>query len=815
MRATKAEPISNAQREQRRASVYGYALIALLVAKLARTVEQAARVGAGDQWLSLPFTLGLDALIAVGFGLLAYGLCRIRSGLGFRIAAWTTLLPLALLLPADLISHRLTGAPLTMQRLRGDEGATLADLGLLGADDFVLGIAGIALCVVGVWAALRYLGRLEWLRKLSRLRALITVALVGAALHGIGMALGLDDGELAEQPVVAMLESFVEPSALSGLALTEEQWRALNHARKIKEAPPVTALPEDRPHNAIIFLAEGIDYGHTGFGPRFNGHPRPEDGEGLPNPTPNLVRRFADHGVLFDRYYANWHASIQAIFSVNCSQFPPVQGDIVRIKPRIDCGQLSEVARSRGMIAGLFHGGMFSFYDKLAFLGRRGFSIEMDAAELGQKSKRQKHEWGIDDRAVIDSLLKWIDTRPKDKPFFALVIPITAHYPYWTPRDFKKKFKGGSREQRFLNAVAFQDEVLEQLGQGLEKRGVYDDTVLAWLGDHGHYVNEPKRLTPGLRGSYEPNIHTPLVLLNRKLFANASPRVSHRLGSHIDLLPTILDAVQLADDPRHDGQSLFSRSFEPRRMFFGADNGKYIGFIDGHDKVTVEVRGRRAELYDLTDDPDELTNLASVRRDEVQALREDAVRFARAVQARIAAAPELSEKLSVEQIYDLFLKHVSVSFRGDDGKTVSCGAGRSATCAGAKVLSERAGTLQREQRHCMMVNVPPEGELMLDVKDPDTLALISSTMAVLPDKAAADARFSIYASTDGTRNKMVSLSKSANVVRVEHPRPHHDFQLSLLQRAPRKLRPADAGADDEPAPEPREVCVQLTALFSE
>lgn len=806
------EPIRESERAQRAAAVYGYALLALLVAKLARAIEQSARMEALDHWLALPFTLGLDVVVGAALGLAALGLARLR-GAWFRLAAWALLLPLALLLPADLLSHRLTGAPLTVQRLRGDEGATLADLGLLGTDDLALGIAGIALGVLGVWAALRWLGRARWLQRLATLRGLAAALLASSLLHAACVSLRFDGGELAEQPVVELIASIVEPRTLTGLALSDEQWRALHRSRKTERAPAVPELPDERPRNAIIFLAEGIDYGHTGFSPRFAGHPRPGD-EDLPNPTPNLTRRHAAHGLLFDRYYANWHASIQAIFSVVCSQFPPLQGDIVRIKPRIDCGQLSEVARARGMTAGLFHGGFFSFYDKLALLGRRGFSIELDAAELAQQSKRQKHEWGIDDRAVVEAMLKWVDAQPKGEPFFALIIPITAHYPYWTPRDFKKPFKGASREHKFLNAVAFQDEVLEQLARGLEKRGLYEDTVIAWLGDHGHYVNEPKRITPGLRGFYEPNLHTPLVLLSPKLFKSTRERVSKRLGSHIDLLPTMLDAVRLAADPRHDGQSLLSPRFEPRRVFFGAENGRFVGFIDGQEKVTVEMRGTRAELYDLAADPDELKNLAPSRGAEVAVLREDAVRFARAVTARIHRARELSEELSVEQVYDLFMDHASAALKRPDGSTLACGSGRHAACEGTgPLMREHAGTMQREARRCLMVAVPADGELSLTVQDPDTLALISSTMAVLPDDADPDTRFELLATTDGRTNKVASVGRTVKLVRLEHPRPRREFRLTLRQRLIAKRPPADGG-EPEP-PEPRELCLQLTALVGD
>ena len=119
-----------------------------------------------------------------------------------------------------------------------------------------------------------------------------------------------------------------------------------------------------------------------------------------------------------------------------------------RQQSRIDCGELSEVMRERNVLPGLFHSGQFNFYNKLALLGRRGDAIELDAEEIGKKSTRQKHEWGIDDRAMVESTLEWVDTLKKGDRFTALMIPITAHYPYWVPRDFKRPFKGSSRRDR-------------------------------------------------------------------------------------------------------------------------------------------------------------------------------------------------------------------------------------------------------------------------------------------------------------------------------------------------------------------------------
>jgi hypothetical protein len=484
------------------AGPFAYALLLVVLAKVARTAELAHRLDSARPWLLLPAVLGEDLMLAAGLGLIGYGLGRLHRP-RLRLALTTlALLPLGLLLPADVISHALTGRPITVQRLRGDEGATLLDLGLLDTIDLISGSAAIAVAVLALFPILTYAERLSWLRRVSRPVPLLFVLALGLGSTGLQSAFLSRSQGLSEQPLFVLVSSLFEPSELAGVALDDDEWTELLAPALPSPAPKPPRRAARSVKNVVVFLAEGVPFKDTGFAAEFaRNEGRDKHGKPLADPTPNLIRRHAKHGLLFDRYYANWHASIQAIFSIVCSAFPPLSGDIVRIKPRIDCGEASELMEAGGVRPGLFHGGQFNFYNKLALLGRRSYAIELDAEELAKTSARTKHQWGIDDRAMIDATLSWVDSLPAGERFFALLIPISAHYPYWVPRDFKRPFRAhASRRERFLNAVAFQDHVFEQLLRGFEQRGLYDDTLFVWLGDHGHYVAEPERITPGLRG---------------------------------------------------------------------------------------------------------------------------------------------------------------------------------------------------------------------------------------------------------------------------------------------------------------------------
>jgi hypothetical protein len=773
--------------------------------KLARVLELSLRSSTARPWLLLPAVVGQDLVLVAAIGLLGHLLGRVRWPRMRLSLTLLLLVPISLLLPADVVSHMLTGRPITFQRLRGDEGATLADLHLLAKADLIGGLLGIALALLALWPALAYGTRSPLLRRWARLRALLVTLVLGFCMSLLQTAFLPRTQGLSEQPVFVLLSSFVPPGELKGLALTDQQWRALHEPDiALPPPPPAPRVLGPRPKNVVIFLAEGIPIKATSFDPRFAARKLGRRERPRPEPTPNLMRRYTQNGMLFDRYYANWHASIQAIFSIVCSAFPPPSGDIVRVKPRIDCGELSEVMKARGVAPGLFHGGQFNFYNKLALLGRRGYAVELDAEELQKKSTRATHEWGIDDRAMVDATLEWVDSLPRGKPFAALLITVSPHYPYWVPRDFVRPFKGNSQQDRFLNAVAYLDTAFEELLHGFEQRGLYDDTLFVWLGDHGHYVNEPERATPGLREFYEPNLHVALVLLNSRMFPSSMPkkdRVNSRLGSHEDLLPTILDALDLRPDPRHQGKSLLGLELEQRRVFFGAEDGKFVGFIQGNEKFAVDVREKRTEYYDLASDPEERKDLSDRFPDRMTRYSEDAILFARGAQARIDSAPVLREKISIANVYELFMQHVAVRLETAD-KTEACSSGPDSACPGlGRVLRLQTASMQGEKRRCVMVKVPPTGHIQLSVKDRDTLDLLTGTIVATPARGKDRPRFRIDTYTDGAQQHPVYLSID-DAVRPHHPKARNEIRFGFSMVG-------------DPPPKPAEVCLQLTALFSQ
>jgi hypothetical protein len=498
---------------------------------------------------------------------------------------------------------------------------------------------------------------------------------------------------------------------------------------------------------------------------------------------------------------------------MTCSDWPPPNAiSIIVTNPRIDCGSLPEVLRKNGIHPGLFHGGDFGFYDKLQLLGMRGFEVQKDARSIAQKDVWE-YNWGVDDRAVVANVLAWIDSLPKGERFFAVIIPITAHYPYSIPPDVVPAFPGSGARDRFSSAVHFLDDAFGRLHEGLKERGLADDTALLYMADHGETVAEPPRAQAGRRLAYEPSLHVPFAIIAPSAFP--SWQKSARMGSHVDLLPTILDLLGLPPDPRHHGQSLVAGaacgangapcfSYEDRRIFIGANNGpKYVGFVDGRQKFVLNRSSGLQELYDLDKDPLEQHNLAPSQREKVARLSAEVLAFADAQIEHLKSAPVIGGDVDV-QLGVLATAIVRVIQK--DGTKIECPRAAGGddddddlarlpwrrVCAGLERQPFLGYQLYRTgstTKACVLVNVPDDdATLEIEVGAQPWLPFFTRVRAAVNRKAVDDDDdATITAFGDGKQGQSRVISnhtKQTASARVAFPVSSHDVRVQVTGARP-------------------------------
>ncbi|MCX6934273.1 MAG: sulfatase-like hydrolase/transferase [Verrucomicrobia bacterium] len=172
-----------------------------------------------------------------------------------------------------------------------------------------------------------------------------------------------------------------------------------------------------------------------------------------------------------------------------------------------------------------------------------------------------------------------------------------------------------------LRMLAAVDEGLGQIFAELEKQGSLDRTVVMVIGDNGYFYGE-HGLSEERRLAYEESIRLPLLVrFPPRVKAGAEPA---GLALTTDLAPTIIELTGAPALPNIDGRSLvplFTRTPDDWRKSFLIEYTTDIVFPRtlkmGYDAVRTEhykfIRYRDLEgmneLYDLRDDPFELSNL--------------------------------------------------------------------------------------------------------------------------------------------------------------------------------------------------------------
>ncbi|MGB9620567.1 MAG: sulfatase/phosphatase domain-containing protein, partial [Armatimonadota bacterium] len=191
-----------------------------------------------------------------------------------------------------------------------------------------------------------------------------------------------------------------------------------------------------------------------------------------------------------------------------------------------------------------------------------------------------------------------------------------------------KQFLPGSEEydalvqrvkdySRTLMAV---DESTGRILDTLNKTGALDNTVVVFAGDNGFFFGEHGLLDK--RAAYEESIRIPLLMRYPKLIRPGT--LIEPMVLNIDLCPTILDLAG-AETPK----GVEGRSWRPllggRRPRTWRTEFLYEYFYDAEAKKRPPIRALRTErwkyitypnsdippeLYDLMNDPLEMTNLA-------------------------------------------------------------------------------------------------------------------------------------------------------------------------------------------------------------
>jgi len=155
-------------------------------------------------------------------------------------------------------------------------------------------------------------------------------------------------------------------------------------------------------------------------------------------------------------------------------------------------------------------------------------------------------------------------------PFFVWVHLYDPHDPYDPPEPYKTRYKASPYD----GEIAYADSVVGKFLAQLHARGLYDNSLIAVMSDHGEALGDHGEDTHGAF-LYDETIHVPLLIKLPRVSSTASKAtpgqpsreasapssVANRIDSRVglvDVLPTILEAVGIEIPPQVQGESQLS-----------------------------------------------------------------------------------------------------------------------------------------------------------------------------------------------------------------------------------------------------------------
>lgn len=293
---------------------------------------------------------------------------------------------------------------------------------------------------------------------------------------------------------------------------------------------------------------------------------------------------------------------------------------------------LAEVLSNNGFATGGFIG---AFVLDRPYGFAQGFtSFESGFARVDSGSEANAQRRGSE---VVDDALAWLDGVPPGQKFFGWVHLYDPHAPY----------DGGYDAE-----VALVDREIGRIVTALRARGVYDDTLVIAIADHGEGLGEHGEDEHGVF-LYESVLRVPWITRGPGVKPGGAIASEAR---GVDLLPTVLDALGIAapagidgvslwpllqGGPRVDAPPLYAESYYPK-LHWGWSELRAIR-ADGWKAIDAPT----PELYNLREDPGELRNLYTEQRALADRMIAEASRLDRDMSggAAVEAVPVDAETL--------------------------------------------------------------------------------------------------------------------------------------------------------------------------
>ena len=255
-----------------------------------------------------------------------------------------------------------------------------------------------------------------------------------------------------------------------------------------------------------------------------------------------------------------------------------------------------------GYTTNSFHDYYDWYYDRSVIHKNMGSSDFYDATRLGLRFSYNYpayDTWASDDE-LMEKYLEVIDKRDTTKPFMSFITTVTSHMPYNMSSEYGDKYLDLFPEEysielrRYMSKMKVVDDAIGTLLDGLESRGILEDTVIVLFSDHYPYSVDTDDLNAVL--DYDLHIdnnteRVPFIIYNSEL----EPTKIDAYTSYINILPTLANLFDLTYDSRlYMGRDALSDDYESMVIF---SDGSWKNERAFYNASTSEIKNYTKDAY--------------------------------------------------------------------------------------------------------------------------------------------------------------------------------------------------------------------------
>jgi lipoteichoic acid synthase len=352
--------------------------------------------------------------------------------------------------------------------------------------------------------------------------------------------------------------------------------------------------------------------------------------------TTPFLDQLAKSSLLAERAYVVLPRSSKGSVAINCGIEPPLYPGPEFEPNEIPAPCLASLLKDQGYRTVFFQSNSNSIDNFRDVTKGFGYEEFYPTESMDTEGFQVTNTFGYEDDIMLRPSEGWLRAYGYDKPFMAEYLTGTGHYGYeCIPNRYgTKDFSEDEQLNRYLNCLRYLDFFLNNLFDQYKKLGLYDNTIFVIFGDHGEGFEEHGRTMHG-DTIWDEGLKIPLIIHDPKRFEDGQ-RVEG-LSSQIDILPTVLEMLGYeVKNGKYPGYSLLHSLPEDRTLRFGCISGRMcLASMKGNEKYIYHFDKRPEEVFNVSKDPSEKRNLASLySNEELDRRRNDLVAWRSRVNAQ-------------------------------------------------------------------------------------------------------------------------------------------------------------------------------------